>query len=219
MKFLSRLFGGSAAARGPQTQSSSLPSGQSRRSTGIGASGKGSRRELLRVALRDTFQRHGIPMTWVTPELVRTSTRDGQPGIHVRLIVRHWDPRLPSHTVALQNAIITRVHLFDPVAENWLTGISWQFSPEDESNCPAMPHPGTWTMLPSAVNPARPAAPSATADVIEGPVHIVGGSAARAELERQLAGSDGDYAADQADAFAHMATQPMQLNTEPGALR
>ncbi len=111
-----------------------------------------TRRELLRVVLRDTLIKHGIPSAWLSAEMLVTGgTR--QPGMHVRLLVRHWDPRLLTHGVALQNSFMQRVSLFDPLAPDWLKGISWQFALPDESVCPEMPEPAVWT---APVKPAPP---------------------------------------------------------------
>ena len=98
-----------------------------------------TRRELLRVVLRDTLNRHGIPTAWITAELLSTTSRSAERGIHWRLHVKHWDSRLLEHSVALQNALIKRVLAFDPLAANWLDGISWQVSLADESMCPPLP--------------------------------------------------------------------------------
>jgi hypothetical protein len=105
----------------------------------------GTRRELLQVVLRDTLHRQGIPSGWLAGEPLTTTARDGTKGLHWRLLIKHWDERLVVHGVALQQALIKRVLTFDPMASTWLNGISWQFGLEDESVCPPLPHPGSWT--------------------------------------------------------------------------
>ncbi|HSI55112.1 MAG: hypothetical protein ACAH21_12725 [Ramlibacter sp.] len=136
-----------------------------------GASPVSTRREMLRVVLRDTLNRHGIPTAWITADMLVATSRAKEPGIHWRLSVKHWDPRLLNHTVALQNNLIKRVMSFDPLATNWLMGISWQLALEDESECPPMPHPGIWTSDAHAPIVAA-AAPEVAGGVIEGPVVI-----------------------------------------------
>jgi hypothetical protein len=137
------------------------------------------RRELLRLVLRDTLNRTGIPTSWVGADLLAATSRGREPGIHVRLLIKHWDPRLMLHGIAFENAFKKRVLTLDPLADRWLLGISWQFALPDESNCPTMPHPGVWTSsvpaaayLPGADAAGAAAAPKVTPD----PADLLGGS-------------------------------------------
>ena len=140
-----------------------------------------SRRELLRLVLRDTLNRTGIPTSWVGADLLAATSRGREPGIHVRLLIKHWDPRLMLHGIAFQNAYKKRVLTLEPQAERWLIGISWQFSLPDDSLCPPMPHPGIWTSsVPSAafasVDAAEP--DPGHADLLGGSIVISGPAAA-----------------------------------------
>jgi hypothetical protein len=49
------------------------------------------------------------------------------------------------HGIAFENAYKKRVLTLDPLSERWLLGISWQYSLDNDSACPSMPHPGIWT--------------------------------------------------------------------------
>lgn len=167
MGFINRLLGAPKPPDAPQTR---MPS---QLAVPQGADQNATRRELLRVVLRDTLARHGIPAAWIGSDVL-SSTRGREPGMHLRLVLKHWEPRLLACMVALQKHIARRVALYDPLAHNWLVGISWQFALEDDSACPDMPDPTVW----------RVTAPSSGA-----PAH--GGQAARhadrkAELERML---------------------------------
>ena len=230
MGLLKRLFGWKAApghhsqspASGPASQLLSVQSQQSK--GGAPASQNSARREMLRVVLRDTMNRHGVPATWISAEtLVASSRARGQNGIHWRLSIKHWDARLPTHCVAFQNNLIKRVMTFDPMASEWLMGISWQFALEDESACPPMPHPGLWTA--EAHAPRAVSQPAAVAGgVIAGPVRIVdfGAAAAkdakaREDLEQLFAVRDADMKK-HADSTAYDVTQPMFARTEPAKL-
>lgn len=200
MSFIQRLFG--TPARPPSvpasqmhSQLSSSPSHQQ-----VGAHNT-TRRELLRVVLRDTLHRQGIPEEWIAAELLTTTSRTGERTVHWRLLVKHWDPRLLTHGIAIQHALIKRVTTFDPMASNWLNGISWQFALEDESVCPPLPHPGSWTSPPHEA-PAAAALPESAGGVIEGPVRIADApqpapapdaDAARADLDQLLAVRDADF--------------------------
>jgi hypothetical protein len=220
MGFFRSMFGIGRSQGSPANSSqmhSQLSSGMSLQQL---SQSQNTRRELLRVVLRDTLNRHGIPTAWITAELLSTTSRSGERGVHWRLHVKHWEPRLLEHSVALQNALIKRVLAFDPLAANWLNGISWQVSLADESMCPPLPPALTWTMQQQPARPAEvaaapaPAAGSASADVIEGPVHIAAKSSdARADLDQLLAARDADFRRHASDGAA-----PAFARTEPAKL-
>jgi len=169
-----------------------------------------TRRELVRVALRDTLVRHGVPVEWVGVETLSAITRGREPGLHMRLILRHWEPQLLACGVALQKNVAARVLLLDPLAATWLTGISWQFSPADESLCAALPGAGHWK---------RPAAQAAVAGVPAAPVakEPQAREERKAALNRMLAGQLPGHR-DEDDHPEFSATRPMFGFTEPGRL-
>ena len=155
MSFLKRLFAGArpVSPRAPNSQPASqflpgsMPMGDQ----------NASRRDMLRLVLRDTLNRTGIPTAWLGADLLAATSRGREPGIHVRLLIKHWDPRLMLHGVAFENTFRKRLASLDPHT-GWLMGFSWQFSLASDSECPPMPHPGTWTSA------TRPDAPTASAD-------------------------------------------------------
>ena len=149
-----------------------------------------------------------MPAPWIVGESLATTSRNGERGVHWRLLVKHWDPRILEHGVAFQQALIKRVTTFDPQASTWLSGISWQFALDDESECPPMPHPGSWTAAPKDTAPAG---------IIEGPVHIAPADkdGAHADLEKLLEIRDADYrrhAAGEPSAWPR--TEPAKLSEE-----
>lgn len=171
-----------------------------------------ARREALANALRDTLARNGIPPTWISGEMLTAKSRKGEQGLHWRLVIHHWDPRLLPHLVALQNALITRVHTFDPVAEQWLMGISWRLALDDESQCPPLPHSNIWTAdWRNAPDTAPGQFVESSAGVIAGPVHL---NDPRADLERMMANADGAYQAKAEDASdrGFQKTEPASLD-------
>ena len=151
------------------------------------------RRDMLRVALRDMMLRNGMPSTWLSAEMLRTTNSKKEAGMHMRFVVRHWEPRLMLHGPALEKDFSQRLHLLDPQAHTWLAGFSWQFALDDTGICPPLPHPNAWTAVTPA--PADPTAPMpiSQGDVIEGPVMIPRPTEdVRADLERLLALRDDD---------------------------
>jgi hypothetical protein len=224
MSLIQRLFGSpsrptaaAAAVSQPHSQLSSSPSQQS------AVSNTTTRRELLRVVLRDTLNRQGIPPDWIAGEILSSTSRAGERTVHWRLLVRHWDERILAHGVALQQALIKRVTAFDPLASSWLSGISWQFALEDESECPPLPHPGSWTSPHHTAPDPLPQAgtPAAEAGLIEGPVRIADtpqptpaadSDAARADLDQLLAIRDADFRQHAQDAAGTwVKTEPAKL--------
>lgn len=222
MGFLQRIFGSggaqppAGASRNGQPANSQLPAASTR---GAANSPQAVRKELVRVSARDTLMHSGIPTGWVRADPLTTAVPGREAGVHVRLVVLHWDPRLMVHAVALQQNLEKRIHAMDPQATQWLMGLSWQFSLKDESQCPPLPHPGSWTSAPPSMTTTvvvarpEPEPVAGNADVISGPTRIAGGDTsvdARAELERMLSERDADFKKkDGGGSFE--ATQPMKL--------
>jgi hypothetical protein len=222
MGLMDRLFGkpakkpsASAQRAGPASQQLGGPS-----TRGGSNSPQTIRKELVRVSVRDTLLHHGIPASWMRADPLTTSAPGRETGVHVRLVVQHWDSRLLQHAVALQEHVEKRILSLDPDAERWLMGLSWQFDLKDTSRCPAMPHPGSWTApdvdtqrAPAPADRAPQAAP-AGADVISGPTRIQStGEDKRKALERMLGERDADFRAE-GNGFSR--TQPMGFEkTQP----
>ena len=78
------------------------------------------RKEVLKLVMRETLARNGIPESWLSADLLRTNSAKREQGIHVRLLLRHWDPRLLQHGVALEQEFYKRLLALDPLAPNWL---------------------------------------------------------------------------------------------------
>ena len=226
MSFFSRLFGFSRApAAAPQSRPhSQLASAQ--HSVSPNTSQSATRRELLRVVLRDSLNRHGIPASWIGAEMLVATSRNRDSGIHWRLVVKHWEPRLMTHAIAFQHTLIRRIMTFDPMASSWLMGISWQFALPDESVCPAMPHPVTWTLEPHEpfVAPKPPVIAGGSGDIIAGPVRIAepealdAAAAAKADLEALMALREDDFKRHAEGDAAGSPVRQVFLATEPAKL-
>ena len=230
MSFVRRLFGLRPAKASSARAHSQLPSGTSQQA--VSSISTATRRELLGAVLRDTLTRQGIPVAWLSPEMLHFTSRSREPGLHLRLLIKHWDPRLLMHAVALENALIVRLLASDPIASDWLMGISWQFALPDESACPPMPHPGSWTASHEPAHRApegvRAEVPGGSGDVIAGPLRIGpdrvptadsrASSEVKTDLERLFAARDAELEMNAKRLGGTDATQPMYLKTQPMAL-
>ena len=172
------------------------------------------RKDVLRLVLRELLTRNGIPQGWVAADMLRTTTSSKrQEALHVRFLVRRWEPRLLEHGPAIEQEFAHRLLILDPQAREWLSGFSWQFVLEDTRVCPPLPHPGSWT-APSAPPQEEPVRAPLTkpGDIIEGPMVLPRTSdEVRADLEQLLALRDADQKrhAQGGDHFA--ATRPATL--------
>ncbi len=174
------------------------------------------RKELARLAVRESLLHNGIPVQWVRADPLTTAAPGREAGVHVRLVVQHWDARLMLHAVALQDLIEKRILALDPQADRWLIGLSWQFALEDASACPPLPHPGSWTAAAGETNVAPAATPAAEAPAAQfqagpapAPVHeSPADREKRAELDRLFRARDAQFGAEEdGDGFGK--TQPM----------
>jgi hypothetical protein len=191
MGILARIFG---------TQPEPAPASRPPSSVSPTTARNATRRELVRVALRDTLNRHGIPADWVGVEALAAVTPGREPGLHLRLVLRHWEPELLVHAVALQRSVLQRVMLLDPLADGWMTGISWQLAPVDESSCPEMPAPGHWKALGASAEGTNATAATSAA-------------ARKAALDRLL--RERDVRGGTPPEFSD--TRPMFAATQPGS--
>lgn len=217
MGFMDRLRG-KPAAKGAASQSAarSGPRSHSHPSTQSAVNSPQSvRKELVRVAVRDTLHHNGIPADWIRVEPLTMAAPSREPGVHVRLVVLHWDPRLMLHAISLQENLSRRIVVLDPLCERWLMGISWQFDLKHDPGLPPLPHPGSWTAPPPKVEVPAVAKVEAEgadqgADVISGPTRIGKTSAeAKRDLERLLGERDGDFQKSDHGGFER--TQPMKF--------
>lgn len=229
MSFLRQLFGRddpkAAQASRMFSQFSPDMAGDPRASAAELAS---MRRDMMRAVLRKTLTRHGIPASWISAEMLVATARGREPGMHWRLLIKHWDPRLLTHAVALQNSLVMRLLGYDPLAADWLMGISWQFALPDEAPCPPMPQPGFWTAEQKRSEARQPVfEPSSAGDIIEGPVRIPTPppgavevkDSVRHDLDKLFAVRDAELQRHTAESGGPDATRPMYLQTQPQALR
>jgi hypothetical protein len=163
---------------------------------------------LLRLVLREALKGNGLPLNWISVDPMGTSAAAGTSGIHVRLVLRQWDERFPLYMRAFQQDFETRLLTLDPLASQWLTGMSWQFELKTSADWPPMPVPAFWqtpppsdaaapTVTPALPLPRLPEAPSAAGAAGTG----AAASLSMQELERQFAEGDQRFV-DSHDDFA-----------------
>lgn len=190
MGFFSKLFG--AAGSGSSRPRKAAPRGPVTRPPMSSIPPANMRRELLRLALRQSLGRNGIPVHWIGAEAVELPG-PGNP-LHVRLLVQHWDDRLPRLFLAFQEDFEQRLLAVEPLARTWLRGFSWQFQLVDATPHPRLPEPGSWlesrevvsAPAPLVVSPANAAAAAASAAAADRKI--------KEELERLFAHQDAERA-------------------------
>jgi hypothetical protein len=214
MSFTSWLFGNEKTSSNSASKAnhSKLAFPHSQTSNNDVESPQAVRKELLRLVLRETLKYNGFPGTWITADaLVATSSRR-ESGIHVRLAVKHWDARFPQYAVAFQHNFESRLLTLDPLAGNWLMGISWQYDLPMDAQWPDLPPPTTWTG--PVVHVEEDMIPQAT---------VVTVSRTREELEREMADEDKRFRVSQNDFEATQAfesgTAAAYGPTQPSPLR
>lgn len=152
----------------------------------------GTRRQLVQVLLRDCLRRHGIATEWVECQMLAVNSRSRGPGIHVRLVLRHWDTHLITYAFAFQNELLAAITQFEPQSATWLHGISWEFKVGDSCPYPDMPDPSVWG--PPALVATTTAVPAATDvedDVVRDLKDLHNMFAARdASIEQEAASGD-----------------------------
>jgi hypothetical protein len=176
------------------------------------------RRQLVHVLLRDVLRRHGIPSALIECQMLVVASRSRGPGMYVRLVLRQWDERLVRYAFAFQKALMADILRFEPMAADWLHGISWQF--EFEGSCPyaELPDKSFWQGLPAdgAPAPSSQTAPAPTGPVPTAPALTateLAAAARQANAARRAALPDADSAlVDAPTAHPHAATDLLPLS-------
>lgn len=173
-----------------------------------------TRSQLAHVLLRDLLRRHGIPAPWMDMKMLVVSSISRGAGLHMRLIVKHWDPRLLHYAQALQVEVMADAVRFDPQASQWLHGISWQLEMADSCPYTTLPDKAFW--LDETAKQAAPmVAAAAVAPVVQALTARQTTEADEAEedlnrlffiRDQELERSSGDHAPD-----GYESTQPSPL--------
>ena len=104
-----------------------------------------SSRELIRVALRDTLRKNGIPTDWIGTQIA-SRTQAGQGTAHqIQLIILKWHEGLLRFAPLLQQQILQNLQQFDPQSDYSGHTVVWTFAPN--CGCPytTLPAPTYWS--------------------------------------------------------------------------
>lgn len=103
-------------------------------------------RELVRVVLKDTLRRHGIPSEWLACEVNTILHGPRGEELHIQLVVLQWHELLMRYARALELQLLRGLDRFEPMVDHTQKcTISWRFSPE--CGCPftVLPPPVVWS--------------------------------------------------------------------------
>jgi hypothetical protein len=102
-------------------------------------------RELIRVVLKDTLRRNGIPFEWLSCEVVTLAHGNTSEELHIQLMFMQWHELFLRYAPALEQQLLRGLDRFDPAVDHSKYTISWRFSPE--CGCPfkVMPPAVVWS--------------------------------------------------------------------------
>jgi hypothetical protein len=113
-----------------------------------------SRRELVKLVLRESMRRHAVPSDWIDCRMLPVVTSKRKTGVHVQLIVKQGQASLLGYIPAFQSSLMAEVEKYDPRAWDWLLSISWQFDGITAMTGGQLPGAGGWAK-PGAALAAR----------------------------------------------------------------
>ncbi len=203
IKTITRIFAEFSASRQPAP----LAAVKDNPATIEDGSENSFRRQLVGTVARDLMRRHGMPAHWIDCQMMMVSSRTRGSGMYLRLVVRHWDARLMDYASAFQKELMTDIKQFEPLAANWLYGVSWQLEIDD--CCP-------YTVLPggSFWQESKPSPESEKPKPCGGPAQAQAESVESAELNRLFATRDRELHAQTGQdrvSAEYERTQPMPL--------
>lgn len=141
MGLIKKIFGKDDAR--PSGTSSHFAESQSHTSLEQTKSRNAPRRDLVKLVLRDTMRRHGIPSDWIDCRTLSVLTQQHKSGMHVQFLVRKADHQLLPYIHAFQESFWDGVLRMDPTARDWLFSVGWEFYEKSVQGF-SMPDPTTW---------------------------------------------------------------------------
>ncbi len=114
------------------------------------------RRELIRVVLKDTLRQHGIPLDWLSCEVIAIRRGMDQEELHIQLVLMKWHEQLLRYGVALQQQLLRGLDRFDPEIDHSKYVVSWRFASDCGNPFAQMPEPKFWLEATPAKAPVLP---------------------------------------------------------------
>lgn len=142
MSLMKKLFGAGqtkAAAGTSQFQESRAPTTLEQTK-----SRNAPHRELVKVVLRETMRRNGIPSDWIECRALSVLTRQHKQGMHVQFLVLKADHQLLQWVHAFQESFWEQILRTDPSARDWLFSVGWEFYGQSVQGFSVLPDPQTW---------------------------------------------------------------------------
>lgn len=126
-----------------------------------------TRRELIRVVLRDTLRMHGIPTEWISCGLISQSRRPDDDAPLIQLVILKWNASLLQFAPALEQQLLLGLDRFDPVTDHSKYMVSWKFAPD--CGCPftTLPDPAFWSAVPAPAASPKFDLPSSELDSMD----------------------------------------------------
>ena len=143
-KLFKKIFGTQQTTSSQGTSASAARDNRDSPVTIEDGSENATRRQLVQVLLRDVLRKSGIPPEWIECQMLLVASRTRGQGMYVRLVIKHWDERLMNYLVAFQETLMADIRRFEPNAEEWLHGISWQLDMGEQCPYPALPEKTFW---------------------------------------------------------------------------
>jgi len=127
-----------------------LPSDHRTTESPAGGAGQGmepaiSSRELIRVVLRDTLRKNGIPTDWIGSQIA-SRVQPGLPTAHqIQLVILKWHEGLLRFAPLLEQQVLQGLQQFDPQSDHSGHTVVWSFAPN--CGCPytTLPAPAYWS--------------------------------------------------------------------------
>jgi hypothetical protein len=103
-------------------------------------------RELVRVVLKDTLRKNGIPAGWIGCEVTGISHRNMDDELFVHLIVMEGNEALLQYAPALQQDLMQGLDRFEPNVDHSNYVVSWLLSPDCGFKRTSLPAPSFWAL-------------------------------------------------------------------------
>jgi hypothetical protein len=118
------------------------------------------RRELVRVAFKDTMRITGVPLKWLDCKVIYIPAAGGGERIQVHLVIRKWSGHLLRYAVAFEKQLALCLDRYEPHEDHSTVEWVWKFAGDCECPFPAMPPAEEWAQK-DASSQDRKAAPAA----------------------------------------------------------